>query len=77
MREVEQTITELGLITGEPVRARQLVHRIEAKRRSSASGLARPPAASVFFDTGLFTPFSDQSLVGDLIREARGRNVRR
>jgi iron complex transport system substrate-binding protein len=29
----------------------------------------------VFVDTGFFTTVSDQSLVGDLIREARGRNV--
>lgn len=75
LREVEQTITELGLIAGEPVRARQLVHRIEVKRRFSAQRLDGAPAVGVFFDTGLFTPVSDQSLVGDLVREAHGRNV--
>jgi cobalamin transport system substrate-binding protein len=75
LREVEQTITDLGLIVGEPVRARQLVHRVEAKRRFAAQRLDGAPNVGVFFDTGLFTPVSDQSLVGDLIREAHGRNV--
>lgn len=75
LREVEQTITELGLVTGEPVRARQLVHRIETERRSVDRRLDAAPAVGVFFDTGLSTPASDQSLVGDLIREARGHNV--
>jgi ABC-type Fe3+-hydroxamate transport system substrate-binding protein len=75
LREVEQTITELGLIAGQSVQARRLVHRIEAKRRFVDERLDGAPTVSVFFDTGLFTPVSDQSLVGDLIREARGRNV--
>ena len=75
LREVEQMITELGLIAGKPVAARRLVHRIETKRRFVNNQLDGAPAAAVFFDTGLFTPASDQSLVGDLVREARGRNV--
>jgi len=75
IREVEQAITELGLATGEPVRARRLVHRIESKRRFVDERLDDAPAVGVFFDAGLFTPVPDQSLVGDLIREARGRNV--
>jgi iron complex transport system substrate-binding protein len=75
LREVEQAITELGLITAEPVQARRLVHRIEIKRRFVDDRLDGAPPVSVFFDTGLFTPISDQSLVGDLIREARGHNV--
>ena len=75
LREVEQAITELGLLTGTPVQARQLVHRIEIKRRFVDDRLDGTPPVSVFFDTGLFTPVSDQSLVGDLIREARGHNV--
>lgn len=75
LREVEQGMLELGLLTGTPVTARRLVHRIEAMRRLVDSRLDGAPPVSVFFDTGLFTPAPDQSLTGDLIREARGRNV--
>jgi iron complex transport system substrate-binding protein len=75
IREVEQTITSLGLVADEPVAARRLVHTIEEKRALVGSRLARTRTVSVFFDTGLFVTVSDQSLVGDLIREARGRNV--
>jgi cobalamin transport system substrate-binding protein len=75
IREVEQAITELGLLSGEPVRARQLVHRIETRRRLVDQRLDGAPGTRVFFDTGLLTPASDQSLVGDLIRESRGANV--
>jgi ABC-type Fe3+-hydroxamate transport system substrate-binding protein len=37
--------------------------------------LARVPRVSVFVDTGFFTTVSDQSLIGDVIGEARGTNV--
>ena len=75
LRGVEQAITELGLLTDQPVEARRLVHRIEARRRLVDGRLARAKNVSVFVDTGFFTTVSDQSLVGDLIREAHGRNV--
>jgi iron complex transport system substrate-binding protein len=75
LREVEQAITELGFLTDEPVAARRLVHRIETSRRLVDSRLAGTRDVSVFVDTGFFTTVSDQSLVGDLIREAHGRNV--
>ncbi len=75
LREVEQAITELGLMTDEPVEARRLVHRIEARKRLVDRRLAEAKDVRVFVDTGFFTTVSDQSLVGDLIREAHGRNV--
>ena len=75
IREVEQAITDLGLLTGAPVRARRLVRRIERARRLVDRRLDGAPPVRVFFDTGLFAPAPDQSLVGDLVREARGRNV--
>jgi len=75
IREVEQAITALGLLADEPVAARRLVHKIEEKRAIVDEKVAHTPPVSVFFDTGLFITASDQSLVGDLIREARGRNV--
>ncbi|PWU24997.1 MAG: hypothetical protein C5B48_03555 [Candidatus Rokuibacteriota bacterium] len=73
--EVEQAITELGLISGAPVAARRLVHRIEASRQLVHRRLDSAPNVTVFFDTGLLTPAANQSLTGDLITEAHGSNV--
>jgi iron complex transport system substrate-binding protein len=75
IRQVERTITQLGLLTGKPVQARALIRRIEERRHSIAAKLAGARTISVFVDTGFFTTVSDQSLIGDLIREAHGRNV--
>jgi iron complex transport system substrate-binding protein len=73
--EVERAITQLGLLTGRPVEARRLVQRIEERKRLVRQKLAGAPAATVFLDTGLYTTVSDQSLAGDLIRQAGGSNV--
>jgi iron complex transport system substrate-binding protein len=75
IREVEQAITSLGLVADRPVAARRLVHKIEEKRAQVAAKLEHARPVSVFFDTGLFVTVSDQSLAGDLIRAAHGRNV--
>ena len=75
IRQVERAITQLGLLTGTPVRARQLVRTIERKRQAVDTALAGRPLVSVFVDTGLMTTAPDQSLVGDVIREARAKNV--
>jgi iron complex transport system substrate-binding protein len=75
IHQVEHAITQLGLLTGAPVAARALVRHIESKRREIDGRIARSPLVSVFVDTGFFTTVSDQSLIGDVIREARGTNV--
>jgi ABC-type Fe3+-hydroxamate transport system substrate-binding protein len=75
IRQVERAITQLGLLTGTPVRARQLVRTIERKRKAVETALAGQPLVGVFVDTGLMTTAPDQSLIGDVIREARARNV--
>jgi ABC-type Fe3+-hydroxamate transport system substrate-binding protein len=75
IRQVEHAITQLGLLVGAPVAARRLVRRIETQRSKVDAMLARTPLVSVFVDTGFFTTVSDQSLIGDVIREAHGRNV--
>jgi len=75
IRQVERAITELGLLTDRPVTARALVRKIEAQRRAVAARLVSVPRVKVFVDTGFFTTVSDQSLIGDLIREAHGENV--
>jgi iron complex transport system substrate-binding protein len=75
IRQVERAITQLGLLTGTPVRARALVRRIEQRRHEVDEKLARAPEITVFVDTGFLTTVTDQSLIGDVIREAHGRNV--
>jgi iron complex transport system substrate-binding protein len=75
IRQVERSITQLGALTGQPVAARGLIRRIESQREAVAARLARVPGVTVFVDTGFFTPVSDQSLAGDMIREAHAKNV--
>jgi ABC-type Fe3+-hydroxamate transport system substrate-binding protein len=75
IREVERAISDLGLIVGRPIPARRLVGRIEARRARVLEQLGAAPLVSVFVDTGFFTTVSDRSLIGDVIRTARGRNV--
>jgi iron complex transport system substrate-binding protein len=75
IRQVERGITQLGLLTGTPVRARELVRTIERKRQTVDAALSRAPSVNVFVDTGLLTTVPDQSLIGDVVRQAHARNV--
>ena len=75
IRGVERAISQLGLITAKPAAARHLVHVIEEQRRAVAARFGGVPRTMVFVDLGDFKGASDQSLIGDLVREARGRNV--
>jgi iron complex transport system substrate-binding protein len=75
IRQVEQAVTQLGLLTGTPVRARTVVRRIERKRRAVDTALRNVPTVSVFVDTGLMTTVPDQSLIGNVLSEAHARNV--
>jgi ABC-type Fe3+-hydroxamate transport system substrate-binding protein len=73
--DVERALTELGLLLDRPIRARQLVAEIESKRKSVRERVRGVDPVSVFVDTGFFTTASTKSLVGDLIREAGGKNI--
>lgn len=75
LREVERSITDLGLLAGEPLAARRLVEAIEAKRHAVTARERGAPPVTVFVDTGFFVTVPDRSLIGDLIRQAGGRNV--
>jgi cobalamin transport system substrate-binding protein len=75
IRQVERAITQLGLLTDTPARARALVRRIEAKRHEVDARLANVAPVSVFVDTGFLNTVPDQSLIGDVLREAHGTNV--
>jgi iron complex transport system substrate-binding protein len=75
IRQVERAITQLGLLTGRPVAARALVRRIEERRHEVADRLANVADVSVFVDVGFLNTVPDQSLIGDVLREAHGTNV--
>ena len=75
IRQVEHAITQLGLLAGAPIAARALVRRIESQRHAVDTRIAPAPRVKVFVDTGFFTTVSDQSLIGDVLREAGGTNV--
>jgi iron complex transport system substrate-binding protein len=75
IRQIEQALTQLGLLTGTPVRARTVVRRIERKRRTIDTALRNVPTVNVFVDTGLMTTVPDQSLIGSVLSEAHARNV--
>lgn len=73
--EVVEAIGDIGLLTGRPLRARKLTAAIQAQRRKVARELDRVPVTTVFVDTGGFATVPARSLLGELIREARGRSV--
>jgi cobalamin transport system substrate-binding protein len=81
IRGVEETITDLGLITARQAGATRLVHDIEVKRETVRKRLAKAPVVGAFLATGFFqnlgsfTTIPNQSLAGDLLREAHARNV--
>lgn len=73
--EIERAITQLGLILAEPAAARRRVGDIDRQRRRVARALTDAGLTRVFVDRGGFASASDSSLIGDMIREAHGRNV--
>jgi ABC-type Fe3+-hydroxamate transport system substrate-binding protein len=73
--EVERAVTQLGLIIAEPSAARRIVRSVEQRRQRLGRLLRGRPRTTVFVDLGDRETASDNTLVGDLIREARGRNV--
>jgi ABC-type Fe3+-hydroxamate transport system substrate-binding protein len=73
--DVERALTELGLLLDRPIRARQLVGEIESKRKLVQRKLRGVKPVTVFVDTGFYTTVSTNTLVGNLIAEAGGRNI--
>lgn len=73
--DVEEALTQLGLLLDRPIRGRQLVADIESKRKSVRARLRGVKPATVFVDNGFFTTVSTNSLLGDMIKEAGGKNI--
>jgi iron complex transport system substrate-binding protein len=75
LRNVEQGAIDLGFLVGEASAARQLVGRIQQDVTTIQQKLADAPPVSVFVDTGFFITVADRSLLGDLVKYAKGTSV--
>jgi iron complex transport system substrate-binding protein len=72
---VEQTLTDLGVITGEPGNASRLVRDIQSKQALVRERLARVKPVSVYVDRGNSIDVTNQSLPGDMLRVVKATNV--
>jgi len=75
VRNVEQGAVDLGFLVGAAPEARQLVGRIQQDVATIQQKLADVPPVPVFVDTGFFITVSDRSLLGDLVKRAKGASV--
>ena len=75
LRNVEQGAIDIGFLVGAAPEARQLVGRIEQDVATIQERLASVAPVSVFVDTGFFITASDRSLLGDLVKRAKGASV--
>ena len=75
LRNVEQGAVDLGFLVGDAPEARQLVGRIQQDVATIQQKLADVPPVPVFVDTGFFITVSDRSLLGDLVKRAKGTSV--
>jgi iron complex transport system substrate-binding protein len=75
IQSIQQGIIDLGFLVGQAPAARQLVARIQRDVAAVEEQLSGQPPVSVFVDTGFFITVPDRSLLGDLVRKARGQNI--
>jgi len=75
LRNVEQGAVDLGFLVGAAPEARQLVGQIQQDVATIQQKLADVPSVPVFVDTGFFITVSDRSLLGDLVKRAKGTSV--
>jgi ABC-type Fe3+-hydroxamate transport system substrate-binding protein len=72
---VEHGAIDLGYLVGEASEARQLVGRIQQDVATIQTKLAGETPVSVFVDTGFFITVPDRSLLGDLVKRAKGTSI--
>jgi ABC-type Fe3+-hydroxamate transport system substrate-binding protein len=72
---VKQTLTDLGVIIGEPGNASRLVRDIATKQAFVRRRLARTKPVSVYVDRGNSINVTNQSLPGDMLRVVKATNV--
>jgi iron complex transport system substrate-binding protein len=73
--DVVRATIELGFLVGEPVAARELAATIRGQVAQVEERIAAEPVATTFVDTGFFITSPERSLMGDLVRRARGESV--
>lgn len=66
---------DLGFLVGEPVGARKLVDQMQRRVEAVEQRVADEPLRTAFVDTGFFITIPTRSLLGDLLRRARGESV--
>jgi ABC-type Fe3+-hydroxamate transport system substrate-binding protein len=72
---VERGIDDIGLLAGRPVAARHLSAAIARARKRVAAQLSGYRQVSVFVDLGSFGTVGSRTLLGDLVSEARGKDI--
>lgn len=72
---IEQALSDVGLLAGDPLRGRVERERLVAEREAVQTALATVKPVRVFIDLGNFSTVSDSSFIGGLISEAGGINV--
>ncbi len=75
VKDVLRGTIELGFLVGEPARARQLKETMLTQVESAQARVAGEAVVSAFVDTGFFITIPQRSLLGDLIRRARGESA--
>jgi iron complex transport system substrate-binding protein len=73
--DIVRGVIELGFLTGEPATARALAGSIRLEVGRVERRVAGAASVPVFIDTGFLITVADRSLVGDLVRRARGQSV--
>lgn len=75
IREIARSATGLGLLTGHAVTARALIRANRQAERQVEAAVGGSPVVRVFVDTGGFTTISTETLLSDVLRAGRARNV--
>lgn len=75
IKNVEEGTIDLGFLVGEAARARQLVGTIQRKVAVVEDHLASVEPVTVFVDTGFFITVPERSLLGDIVKTAKGKSV--
>lgn len=73
--DVFRGVIELGFLTGEAAAARTLAGSIREEVEQVEGRIAGAASVPVFIDTGFLITVPERSLIGDLVRRARGESV--
>jgi iron complex transport system substrate-binding protein len=73
--DVFRGVIELGFLAGEAAAARTLAGSIREEVEQVEGRIAGAASVPVFIDTGFLITVPERSLIGDLVRRARGESV--